>query len=106
MQDKKAWIVPTGDNMSIDRKQVAAGIDNRQFGMGDRSLRATRSMTVCHWDAHKIMRFFRVPTGAAVTVVAESSASGCVEILYEHQPYVGFKRDLMSHLQTRVSESA
>jgi hypothetical protein len=60
-------------------------------------------MTVCGWDADKIMRFFRVPTGAALTVVAESSLSGCVEIVYEHNSYVAFKRDLISHLQAQVT---
>lgn len=56
-------------------------------------------MTVCYWDADKIMRFFCVPIGAALTVVAESSLSGCVEILYERSSYVAFKRDLVSHLE-------
>jgi hypothetical protein len=63
-------------------------------------------MTVCYWDADKTMRFFRMPMGAALAVVGESSASGCVEILYEHRSYLVFTRDLMSHLQTQVSESA
>jgi hypothetical protein len=74
--------------------------------MDDNNLQAARPMTVCHWDAGKIMRFFRMPIGAALTVIAESSVSGCVEILYEHRSYVAFKRDLMSHLQTQVSKSA
>lgn len=62
-------------------------------------------MTVCYWDADKIMRFFRLPTGAALTVVAGSPLSQCVEIVYEHNSYVAFKRDLLSHLQVRESKS-
>jgi hypothetical protein len=57
-------------------------------------LRTARPMTVCYWDADKTMRFFRLPTGAALTVIAGSSLSGCVEILYEQNSYVAFKREL------------
>jgi hypothetical protein len=66
--------------------------------------RISRPMTVCHWDFDETMRFFHVPAGAAFTIVAESSSSGCVEILYENRLYVAFKRDLMSHSQNQSSE--
>jgi len=43
-------------------------------------------------------RFFSLPSEAIITVVAESAVSGCVQILYDHELYITFKRSLMLHL--------
>lgn len=42
------------------------------------------------------------------TVVAESAISGCIQIMYEGELYVTFKRNLMLHLEreTDLSGSA
>ena len=65
--------------------------------MSARMLRTSRTMTVCRCDADHTIRFFRVPRGAAVAIVAESLVSGCVEIRYERNLYVTFKRNLLTH---------
>ena len=44
-------------------------------------------------------RFYLLPSEAIITIVAESAISGCVQILYDHELYVTFKRDLMLHLK-------
>lgn len=60
-------------------------------------VRISRPLTVCRWDADNTMRFFQMPSGATVAIVAESLVSGCVEIVYERNLYVTFKRNLLSH---------
>ena len=44
-------------------------------------------------------RFFALPPNAIITVVAECAVSGRVQILYDHELYVTFTRNLMLHLK-------
>ena len=39
-------------------------------------------------------RFFSLPSEEIITVVAESAVSSCVQILYDHELYVTYKRNL------------
>jgi hypothetical protein len=61
--------------------------------------RTTQSFRVFGLGSDGITRFFSLPPEAIIAVVAESAVSGCVQILYEHQLYVTFKRNLMLHLK-------
>ena len=63
------------------------------------TFRIGQSLRVFGFGADGTARFFSLPSQAIITVVAESAASGCVQILYDHELYVTFKRNLMSHLK-------
>lgn len=57
------------------------------------------SFRVFGFGADGTARFFSLPSDAVITIVAESAVSGCVQILYDHELYVTFKRNLMLHLK-------
>ena len=59
----------------------------------------TESFRVFGLDADGTARFFALPSGAIITVVAECAVTGRVQILYDHELYVTFKRSLMLHLK-------
>jgi hypothetical protein len=63
------------------------------------TFRTAESFRVFGFGADGIARFFSLPSEAIITVVAESAVSGCVQILYDHELYMTFKRDLMLHLK-------
>jgi hypothetical protein len=63
------------------------------------TFRITQPFRVFGFGADGVARFFSLPSEAVIAVVAESVISGCVQILYEHQLYVTFKRNLISHLK-------
>ena len=63
------------------------------------TFRIGQSLRVFGFGADGTARFFSLPSQAIITVVAESAASGCVQILYDHELYVTFKRNLMLHLE-------
>jgi hypothetical protein len=63
------------------------------------TFRITQSLRVFGLGADGTARFFSLPAEAILTVVAESAVSGCVQILYDHQLYVTFNRNLMLHLR-------
>ena len=63
------------------------------------TFRIGQSVRVFGLGADGTARFFSLHSEAIVTVVAESAVSGCVQILYDHELYVTFKRDLMLHLK-------
>lgn len=58
-----------------------------------------QSLRVFGFGADGTARFFSLPSEAIITVVAESTLSGCVQILCDHELYVTFKRNLMLHLK-------
>jgi hypothetical protein len=51
------------------------------------------------FDADGTARFSALPSESVITVVAESAVSGCVQILYDGELYVTFRRNLMLHLK-------
>jgi hypothetical protein len=59
----------------------------------------TQSFKVFGIGADGTARFFALPSEAIITVVAESAVSGCVQMLYDHELYITFKRSLMLHLK-------
>lgn len=63
------------------------------------TFRVTESFKVFHFGADGVTRFFLLPAEAIITVVAESAVSGRVQILYHHELYVTFRRNLMWHLK-------
>jgi hypothetical protein len=63
------------------------------------TFRITQSLNVFGFGTDGIARFFSLPSESIITVVGESAASGCVQILYEGGLYVTFKRKLMLHLK-------
>jgi hypothetical protein len=63
------------------------------------TFRIRQSLRVFGFGADGTARFFSLPSEAIITVVAESAVSGCIQILYDHELYVTFKRNLMLHLQ-------
>ncbi len=67
--------------------------------MTGETFRITQSFRVFFFGADGIARFFSVPPESIITVVAESAASGCVQILYDHELYITFKRNLILHLK-------
>jgi hypothetical protein len=58
-----------------------------------------QSFRVFGFGADGTARFFSLPSEAIITIVAESAVSGCVQILYDHELYITFKRNLMLHLK-------
>ena len=67
--------------------------------MTGETFRITQSLRVFGSGADGTARFFSLPSESTITVVAESAVSGCVQILYDHELYVTFKRNLMLHLK-------
>lgn len=67
--------------------------------MTTETFRIGQSLRVFGFGADGTARFFSLPSQAIITVVAESAASGCVQILYDHELYVTFKQNLMLHLE-------
>jgi hypothetical protein len=63
------------------------------------TFRITQSFRVFGFGTDGTARFFSLPPEAIITVVAESAVSGCVQILYDHQLYATFERNLMLHLK-------
>jgi hypothetical protein len=63
------------------------------------SFRVTESFKVFSFSADGTARFFLLPSEAIITVVAESAVAGRVQILYNHELYATFKRNLMLHLK-------
>lgn len=63
------------------------------------TFRITQSLRVFGFGADGTARFFSLPPEASITIVAESTVSGCVQILYDHELYVTFHRNLMLHLK-------
>ena len=59
----------------------------------------TESFRVFGFGADGTARFFNLPSDAIIDVVDECAVSGRVQILYDHQLYVTFKRNLISHLK-------
>jgi hypothetical protein len=59
----------------------------------------TESFRVFGLGADGTARFFDLPSKATITIVAECAVSGRVQILYDHELYITFKRNLMSHLK-------
>ena len=76
--------------------------------MAAQTFRISRSFKVIGFGADATARFFSLPSQSMFTVVAESAISGCIQIMYEGELYVTFKRNLMSHLEreTDLSGSA
>jgi hypothetical protein len=65
------------------------------------TFRITQSLRVFGFGADGTARFFSLPSEAIITVVAESAVSGCVQILYDHELYVTYKRNLILHLKRK-----
>ena len=63
------------------------------------TFRITQSLRVFGFGADGTARFFSLPSEAIITIVAESAVSGCVQILYDHELYVTYKRNLILHLK-------
>ncbi len=59
----------------------------------------TEPFRVFGFGADGTARFFALPAEAIISIVAECAVSGRVQILYDHELYVTFKRNLMSHLK-------
>jgi len=59
----------------------------------------TQSFRVFGLGADGTARFFDLPSEAIITIVAECAVTGRVQILYNHELYVTFRRNLMSHLK-------
>ncbi len=59
----------------------------------------TQSFRVFGIGADGTTRFFALPSEAIITIVAECAVSGRVQILYDHELYVTFKRNLMLRLK-------
>ena len=57
------------------------------------------SFKVFSFGPDRTARFFLLPSEAIITVVAESAISGRVQIVYDHELYVTFRRNLMLHLK-------
>jgi hypothetical protein len=67
--------------------------------MTGETFRIAQSFRGFGFGADGTARFFSLPSESIITVVAESGVSGCVQILYDHELYVTFKRNLMLHLK-------
>jgi hypothetical protein len=63
------------------------------------TFRITQSLKVFGFGADGTARFFSLPSEAIITIVAECTVSGCVQILYDHELYTTFKRNLMLRLK-------
>jgi hypothetical protein len=63
------------------------------------TFRVTESFKVFRFGADGTARFFELPADAIITIVAESAVTGRVQILYDHELYVTFRRNLMWHLK-------
>jgi hypothetical protein len=63
------------------------------------TFRVTEPFKVFSFGADGTARFFLLPSDAIITAVAESAVSGRVQILYNHELYVTFRRNLMWHLK-------
>jgi hypothetical protein len=59
----------------------------------------TEPFRVFGFGADGTARFFDLPSNAIIDVVDECAVSGRVQILYDHQLYVTFTRNLISHLK-------
>lgn len=59
----------------------------------------TQSFKVFGLGADGTARFYDLPSEAIITIVGECVVTGRVQILYDHELYVTFKRNLMSHLK-------
>ncbi len=67
--------------------------------MTPETFQIAESFRVFGLGADGTARFFALPPKAIITIVAECAVSGRVQILYDHELYVTFKRNLMSHLK-------
>jgi hypothetical protein len=67
--------------------------------MTPETFRISQSFKVVGFGADGTAGFFSLPSESIITVVAESAVSGCVQILYEGELYVTFRRNLMLHLK-------
>ena len=63
------------------------------------TFQVTESFKVFRFGADGTARFFSLPSDAIITIVAESAVTGRVQILYDHELYVTFKRNLMWRLK-------
>jgi hypothetical protein len=67
--------------------------------MTPETFRIKEPFRVFGFGADGTARFSYLPSEAIITIVGESKVSGCVQILYDHQIYVIFKRNLTLHLK-------
>jgi hypothetical protein len=67
--------------------------------MTGETFQITESFRVFGFGADGTARFFDLHSDAVIDVVEECAVSGRVQILYDHQLYVTFKRNLISHLK-------
>jgi hypothetical protein len=52
-----------------------------------RTLPLKTPLTARNWGTDGAARFFRIPANPDVSLVAESSVSGCAEVTYQSQSY-------------------
>jgi hypothetical protein len=67
--------------------------------MTTETFQIAESFRVFGLGADGTARFFDLPSEATITVVDECAVSGRVQILYDHELYITFKRNLISHLK-------
>jgi hypothetical protein len=63
------------------------------------TFRVTEPFKVFRFGADGTARFFLLPSEAIITIVAESAVAGRVQLLYDHELYVTFRRNLLLHLK-------
>ena len=71
--------------------------------MTPETFRILESFRVFGFGADGTARFFALPSEGIITIVAECAVSGRVQILYNHELYVTFKRNLMLRLKREES---
>jgi hypothetical protein len=76
--------------------------------MRPKTFQITQPFNVFGINADGTACFFALPPEATITVVAESAVTGRVQILYDRELYITFKRNLMLHLNEKatLAESA